>query len=52
MDGMRRQTGMHIELEDMQWKLAYELQTAFREIVKLIVNWVNSDKHVGFLMMD
>jgi len=46
MDSMKRQVGQHVEMEDNVWKLTYELQTYFGDIVRLIVNWAISDKSV------
>ena len=52
MDGMVLQVVMHIELEDQQWKLGYDLTTSYSEIVKLVVNWIKSDKQVRDLLID
>eukprot|EP00092_Neocalanus_flemingeri_P020804 GFUD01022541.1.p1 GENE.GFUD01022541.1~~GFUD01022541.1.p1 ORF type:complete len:1872 (+),score=427.20 GFUD01022541.1:98-5617(+) len=46
MDSMRRQVGQHVEMEDNVWKLTYELQSYFGDIVRLIVNWAVSDRSV------
>ena len=43
---MRRQVGQHVEMEDNVWKLTYELQSYFGDIVRLIVNWAVSDRQV------
>ena len=46
MDKMKRQVGQHVEMEDQGWRITYELQTQFNEIVKLVINWAVSDKSV------
>jgi hypothetical protein len=33
-------------MEDMSWKVAYELQSCFREIVRLMTDWTVSDRDV------
>jgi len=46
MDSMRRQVGSHVEMEDNVWKNAYELQSYFGDIIRLVVNWAVSDRAV------
>jgi len=46
MDSMKRQVGQHVEMEDVVWKVTYELQSYFGDIVRLIVNWAISDRAV------
>jgi len=46
MDSMKRQVGSHVEMEDSDWKNAYELTSYFGDIVRLMVNWAVSDKAV------
>ena len=43
MDGMKRQVGQHVELEDSMWKLTFELQSYLGDILRLLVNWSVSD---------
>jgi len=43
---MKRQVGQHVEMEDVVWKVTYELQSYFGDIVRLIVNWAISDRAV------
>jgi hypothetical protein len=33
-------------MEDMGWKLAYELQSCFSEVVRLVTDWATSDRDV------
>ena len=46
MDGMKRQVGQHVELEDSMWKLTFELQSYLGDILRLVVNWSVSDGSV------
>ena len=52
MDQMKRQTGHHVEMEDNGWKLTYELQHHFGEIVRLVTSWAVSDKTVMLQLLD
>ena len=52
MDKMRRQTGQHVEMEDNGWKLTYELQHHFGEIVRLVTSWAVSDKSVMLQLLE
>ena len=46
IDQMKRQTGQHVEMEDNGWKITYELQTHFGEVVRLITAWAVTDRSV------
>ena len=52
MDQMKRQTGQHVEMEDNGWKLTYELQHHFGEVVRLVTSWAVSDKSVMLQLVD
>ena len=52
MDQMKRQTGQHVEMEDNGWKLTYELQHHFGEVVRLVTAWAVSDKSVMLQLVD
>ena len=46
IDQMKRQTGQHVEMEDNGWKMTYEIQSHFGEVVRLISSWAVEDKTV------
>ena len=46
IDKMRRQTGQHVEMEDNGWKMTYEIQSHFIEVVRLISSWAVEDRTV------
>ena len=46
IDLMKRQTGQHVEMEDNGWKITYELQSSFAEVVRLLTAWAVTDKTV------
>ena len=46
IDQMKRQTGQHVEMEDNGWKITYELQTHFGEVVRLVTSWAVADRTV------
>ena len=52
MDRMKRQGGHHVEMEDSIWKLTYDLQRHFSDIVQLVTNWTVSDKSVLIHMIE
>ena len=46
IDQMKRQTGQHVEMEDNGWKMTYEIQSHFGEVVRLISSWAVEDRTV------
>ena len=43
-DQMKRQTGQHVEMEDNGWKMTYELQSHFGDVVRLLSSWAVEDR--------
>ena len=52
IDQMKRQTGQHVEMEDHGWKITYEVQTHFGEVVRLISSWAVEDRTVLVQLID